>query len=94
MLLHPLPSLLIPFSRTFIIKINANNDRISPSFHFLALMTPFPVVAFINKEAIGTINEEAIGAINEAAIDTKIAPRNPPSCSFISCFTVLVLLFF
>ena len=53
-------------------------------------MTPFPVIAFINEETTGCINEEAIGAINEAAISVIIAPRNPPSCFFISCFTASV----
>ena len=45
-------------------------------------MNPFPVIALINEEATGCINEKAIGAI--------IAPRNPLSCCFISCFTVSV----
>ena len=53
-------------------------------------MTPFLVIAFIHKETIGYINEQAIIAINKAAIDDIIAPRNPPSCFYISCFTVLV----
>ena len=46
---------------------------------FSAVMTPFLDIAFLT--------EEAIGCINEAAIDTIIAPRNPLSCFFISCFT-------
>ena len=47
-------------------------------------------VIFINEETIGCKNEKAIGTINEAAISAIIAPRNPPSCCFISCFTVSV----
>ena len=73
MVLYSLPALGTPFPRTFIIKSNSNNDRNPSSFHFLALMTPFPVIAFINKETASTINEEAIGAINEAAIYTILA---------------------
>ena len=55
---------------------------------FFALITLFPGIAFINEEATGSINKEAIGAINEATISAIIAPRNQPSCFFISCFTV------
>ena len=84
-LLYPLPTLLTPFPdlvtplpRIFIKKGNANNDR---NLHF----APFPVIVFINQEAIGCINEEAIGAINKAVIK---APRNLLSCFFISCFSV------
>ena len=36
------------------------------------------------------INQVATVAINEAAIGAIIAPRNPPSCIFILCFTVWV----
>ena len=39
---------------------------------------PFPVIAFIKEEATDAV----IGAI--------IAPRNPPCCFFISCFTISV----
>ena len=53
-------------------------------------MTPFPNIALINEKLTGRINEEAIGAIYEAAIGAIIALRNPPSCFFISCFTVSV----
>ena len=51
---------------------------------------PFPVVEFLNEEAVGCINEEAISAINEAAIGAIMAGRNLPSCFFIPCFTVLL----
>ena len=78
MLLYSLSALLTPFPRTFIIKGNAKN----PPF------CRFPVIVFINKEGTGSINEEATGVINEIAIGAIIAPRNPPSCFFISCFTV------
>ena len=49
---------------------------------FPALMTPLPKTFPINKEIICPINEVAIG--------TNIAGRDPPSCSFISCFTFSV----
>ena len=90
MLLCPLPALLTPFHRTFIIKGNANNGIILPSCPFPAIVKPFPEKAFINKEATGRINEEAIGGINEAAIVAIIAATNPSFCFFISCFIVLV----
>ena len=83
MLLYPLPALVTPFPRTFIIKVHANDGRNPSSFHFPALMTTFPVIAFINGEATGCSNEEAVGAINEAAIGAIIRPRNPPSCFFL-----------
>ena len=58
--------------------------------HVFVLVTPFPVIAFTNEEATCCINEEAIGPINEAAEVAIIAPRNPPSCFYILCFTVSV----
>ena len=79
MLLYPFLALAIPFPGTFIIIGNANNGRNPPSCHFSVLVTLFPVIAFIN--------EEAIDAMNEAAIRVIIAPRNPHSYFFISCFT-------
>ena len=42
-----------------IIKGNTNNGRNPPSCPFPALMTRFPVIAFINNEATGCVNEEA-----------------------------------
>ena len=69
------------FSRIFIIKGNANNRRNQLSCPFPILMTPFPVIAFINEEPIRAVNEAAIGAI--------IAPRNPLTF-FISCYPVSV----
>ena len=39
-------------------KDNANNGRIPPSCPFLALMTPFPDIAFINEKATGCTNEK------------------------------------
>ena len=48
-------------------KGNTNNGIKSPSYFFPALVTPFPVIAFINEEVTGCINEEAIVAINDAA---------------------------
>ena len=79
--MYPLPVLVTPFPNNFIIKGNANNRRNSP-------FRPFPVIEFVNEEAIGCINEEAIGAISEAAIGAIIAERNQPSCFFVLCFTV------
>ena len=45
-----------------------------------ALLTPFPLSTFTTEEITGCTNEVAKG-VNEA-------PRNPPSCLSISCFTV------
>ena len=61
MLLYPLPALLTPFPRTFVIKGNVNNGRILPSY-------PFPDIVFTNEEATGCINEEAMIAVNEAVV--------------------------
>ena len=74
MLLFPLPALLTPFPRIFIIKGNFNNERIFPSCLFPAPLTPFPVIAFINEGAVGFINEKSIFAINEAATGANTAP--------------------
>ena len=92
MLLYPFPPLatLFPLQLFFIIKYNANNERNPPSCPFFALMTPFRNVAFIHEEARGYISEAVIDAINESAIGVIIAPRNPTSCCFISCFIVSV----
>ena len=65
MLLHPLPALVSPFPRTFIIKGNFNNGKNSSS-------CPSRDIAFINEEATGCMNEAAIGA--------SIVPRNLSSC--------------
>ena len=59
----PYPALVTIFSKNFIIKANANSGRIPPYSLFIALMTPFPVIAFITEEAAGRINVDAIGAI-------------------------------
>ena len=83
LLSYLLPALLIPFARYFIIKGNTNKGRNLPSSSYAS-------IAFINEEATDCINQEAIGAINEAAIGAIIAPRNPPTCLFISCCTVSV----
>ena len=55
-------------------------------------MIPFPDIAFINEQVTGCTNEETIGAVNEAATGAIIAPKNTPSCFFISWFTVSVTL--
>ena len=47
-----------------------------------ALVTPLPLIP-INIEAITCCT-------NEAAKGPNKAPRNPPSCLFISCFTFSV----
>ena len=70
---YPLPALLIPFHKTFIVKDNANNERNPYS-------CLFPIVAFISEEDTGCINEEATGAITEATTGAIIASRNLPSC--------------
>ena len=72
MLLYHFVALMTSFPRTFIIKGNANNGRNPTSCLFLALMTPFPDIAFINEEVTDCTNEEAI--------DTTLVPRNPSSC--------------
>ena len=64
----------------FITKGNANNRRNPPPYPFPALLTSFPVIAFINEEDTDCINEEAIGAINATATGAIIAGRNLPSC--------------
>ena len=66
---YPLPALLTPFHKTFIIKDNANNGRNPPS-------CLFPIIAFINEEDTGCINKEVIGAINETTTSAIIASRN------------------
>ena len=73
---------MTPFPRTFIIKGNANTERISPSCPFPALVTRFPDITFINEETTGCITEEAKGAITERAKGAITAPKNPPSYLF------------
>ena len=90
MSLYPLPALLSPFSRTFINKNNTNNRRSPSPCPFPALLTLFPVIAFLDQEATNYVNEEAIDAITEAAMGAIIGPRIPLSCFFISCFTVSI----
>ena len=46
------------------------------------LLTPVSLIPFTTEEITGCTNEAAIGA--------NKAPRNRPSCFFISCFTVSV----
>ena len=78
MLLHLLPIFMTSFLRTFIVKGNANNGRNLPSSPFFGLMTPFPVIGFINEKARSCIKEKAIRAINETTIGTIISPKNQP----------------
>ena len=47
-----------------------------------ALLTPLPLIPFSIEKITGCTNDVAKGA--------NKAPRNPPSCLFISFFTVLV----
>ena len=47
-----------------------------------ALLTPLPLKLFTTEEIIGCTIEAAKGA--------NKAPRSPPSCFFILCFTVSV----
>ena len=57
---------MTPFPRNSIIICNAINER-NPPYYFYALLTPSPVIVFMNEEATGCINKEAIGAISEVA---------------------------
>ena len=77
-LLYLLATLIIRFPRIFIRKDNANNRKDPSSGQFPALITPCPVIAFINEEAICAVNEAAIGVI--------IAPRIPSSCFLFHAF--------
>ena len=94
MLLYSLPAPVTPFSRIVILKRNANNGKIPPSYPFPTLMTLFSDVAFINEENTSCIEETFIDAINEAINKCYkcaiIALGNPLSRLFISCFTVSV----
>ena len=47
-----------------------------------ALLTSLPLIYFTTEEVTGCTDEAAKGA--------NKAPRNPPSCSFTSSFTVSV----
>ena len=58
------------------------NVKFLSLYPLLALLTPFPLILFTTGEVTGCTNEAAEGAKN--------AQRNPPSCFFISCFTVSV----
>ena len=51
-------------------------------YPFPVLLTPLPLIPFTTEEITGCTNQEAK--------DADKAPRNPPSCFFISCFTVSV----
>ena len=64
------------FSKTLIIKRNANSGRIPNSCPFPTPMTPLPVILFIIEEAARCINDEVKGAINEAFKSVIIVPRN------------------
>ena len=52
------------------------------NFYPYILFTPLPFIPLTTEEITGCTNEVAKGA--------NKAPRNPPSCFFISCFTVSV----
>ena len=75
MLLHLLPIFLTPFLRTLIVKDNANNGRNPFSSPYFGLMTPFPVIAFINEKARSCIKENVISAFNETTIGVIIPPK-------------------
>ena len=51
-------------------------------YPLFALLTPLPRIPFTTEEITGCTNEAAKGA--------NKAPRNPPSCFFVSFFTVSV----
>ena len=69
-------------------KSAADNWRNPPSCLFLAFLTPFSVIAFINDEATGCNQWRSHEFQDEAAIGPITGGRNPPSCFFILCFTV------
>ena len=71
----PFSYFLTPFFRTLILKGNANNGRNPLSSPYLGLMTPFPVIAFINEKARSCIKENAIIAINQTTIGVIIPPK-------------------
>ena len=50
----------------------------------------FPDIVFINEEPTGCINKKDLDAIIEVTVGAIRAPRNPPSCFFISSFNVSV----
>lgn len=83
MLLYSLPAVLTRFTRSLIIKGNANNGTIPLSFPFPALVTSFLDIAFNNDDATDCINEETIGVTNEVANSVIRVP-----CFFNSYFTV------
>ena len=67
---------MTPFAdKTFIIKGNVNNGRISPSCPFSCNHVSFLDIAFIKEESTGCVNEGTIGAINEAVQGAIIAPE-------------------
>ena len=65
MLLYPIPALLTPFPRTFIIKGNADEGKNSPSCPFPALMTSFPDIEFLNEETTSCISGKVIGSMKQ-----------------------------
>ena len=58
------------------------NIKFSSIYLLPALLTPLAFIPFTTEEITGCTNEVAKGA--------NKSPRNPPSCFFISCFTVSV----
>ena len=60
----------------------SGNKKILSVYPFPAHLNPLPVIPFTTEEITGCTNEAAKGA--------NKSPRNPPSCFFISCFTVSV----
>ena len=80
--------IVTPFAdKTFIIKGNVNNGRISPSCPFSCNHVYFLDIAFIKEESTGCVNEGAIGAINETAQGAIIAPKK-------STFLLFYLMFY
>ena len=59
------------------------NEKLLFVYLLPALLTPLPLMPFTNEE-ITCFTIEAAKSANKA-------PRNPPSCFFISCFTVSVI---
>ena len=81
--MNPFQVVVSTFSRTFIIKANANKGRNLPPPHL-------PDITFINQEATDCIKEKVVDGINKATMRAIIATRDTPFCLFILCFTVSV----
>ena len=59
-----------------------HNGKFFTIYPLSALLPPLPLIPFTTEEITGCTNEAAKGA--------NKTPRNPPSCFFISSFTISV----